>query len=503
MAQNISFLGASYSNVPAVTLPKTGGGTARFTDVTDTTAAAADVAQGKYFYTSAGVRTEGTSTGGGGTEAGTVTQDQDGYLVLDDDPPTHITVESLSVTQNGTYTAPTGKAYSPVTVNVSGGGGGGNMSDPIRFFDYDGTLVASYSAVPASLPSVPSHTGLTSGTWNYTLAQVTTQFNATGMCDVGANYDTVSGCTEIDVTLDSDHLEPYLCVAVNGTVTVDWGDGSATDTITGTSWTTTKFKKHSYVQAGDYVISIDGPVGFYKSSANEPSVLTHTSGNARRYIYSQCINAIRLSASATIGQYAFHYLRQLKTITIPHGIASIGAYAFQECQSLVSAIIPSSVTAIGNSSFAQCPSIKSFVMPYTTASVGTGILTGASTIMRAVMPYGTTTIAGSMFASCSSLQSATHIPDTVTSIGGSAFYNCYSLQKVIIPANVGSIGVNAFSSCYSALEYHLLPTTPPTLGNTVFNNIQSGTKIYVPAASLSAYQTATNWSTYASYMVGE
>ena len=31
-----------------------------------------------------------------------------------------ITVESLSVTQNGTYTAPTGKAYSPVTVNVAG-----------------------------------------------------------------------------------------------------------------------------------------------------------------------------------------------------------------------------------------------------------------------------------------------------------------------------------------------------------------------------------------------
>lgn len=123
MAQNITLLGASYSDVPSVLLPKTGGGTASFTDVTDTTAAASDVASGKYFYTSAGVRTQGTSTGGGGTEAGTVTQDADGYLVLDDDPPTHITVEALNVTQNGTYTAPTGKAYSPVTVNVSGGTG--------------------------------------------------------------------------------------------------------------------------------------------------------------------------------------------------------------------------------------------------------------------------------------------------------------------------------------------------------------------------------------------
>lgn len=66
MAQNITLLGASYSAVPAVTLPKTGGGTASFTDVTDTTAAASDVASGKYFYTAAGVRTQGTNSGGGG-----------------------------------------------------------------------------------------------------------------------------------------------------------------------------------------------------------------------------------------------------------------------------------------------------------------------------------------------------------------------------------------------------------------------------------------------------
>lgn len=33
-----------------------------------------------------------------------------------------VTVESLTATENKTYTAPEGKAYSPVTVNVSGGG---------------------------------------------------------------------------------------------------------------------------------------------------------------------------------------------------------------------------------------------------------------------------------------------------------------------------------------------------------------------------------------------
>lgn len=37
MAQNISLLGADYLDVPAVILPKTGGGTAQFVDVSDDT----------------------------------------------------------------------------------------------------------------------------------------------------------------------------------------------------------------------------------------------------------------------------------------------------------------------------------------------------------------------------------------------------------------------------------------------------------------------------------
>ena len=44
---DIELMGAVFPDVPAVVLPVHGGGTATFTDVTDTTAAAADVASGK------------------------------------------------------------------------------------------------------------------------------------------------------------------------------------------------------------------------------------------------------------------------------------------------------------------------------------------------------------------------------------------------------------------------------------------------------------------------
>lgn len=68
MSQNITLLGASYSDCPAVLLPKTGGGTARFDDASVTTATASDVASGKTFLASDGTITTGTASGGGGSD---------------------------------------------------------------------------------------------------------------------------------------------------------------------------------------------------------------------------------------------------------------------------------------------------------------------------------------------------------------------------------------------------------------------------------------------------
>ena len=60
MAQNVIINGVTYQSVPEVDIPKSGGGTAKFTDITDTTAAAGDVLSGKYFYTSGGTKTQGS-----------------------------------------------------------------------------------------------------------------------------------------------------------------------------------------------------------------------------------------------------------------------------------------------------------------------------------------------------------------------------------------------------------------------------------------------------------
>lgn len=64
MSQEVKIAGALFSNVPSIQVPDSNNVYHSFVDTSDTTAAAADVASGKYFYTSAGVRTAGTSSGG-------------------------------------------------------------------------------------------------------------------------------------------------------------------------------------------------------------------------------------------------------------------------------------------------------------------------------------------------------------------------------------------------------------------------------------------------------
>ncbi len=66
MAQNITLMGAAYADVPAITVPKTGGGTARFDDASVTTAVESDVAAGKIFLLADGTIGTGANEGGSG-----------------------------------------------------------------------------------------------------------------------------------------------------------------------------------------------------------------------------------------------------------------------------------------------------------------------------------------------------------------------------------------------------------------------------------------------------
>lgn len=78
MAQNVVINGVTYSNVPEVDIPKSGGGTAKFFDTASADATAGDILNGKKAYGSSGEITGSMANNGatGGTistKAGSVT----------------------------------------------------------------------------------------------------------------------------------------------------------------------------------------------------------------------------------------------------------------------------------------------------------------------------------------------------------------------------------------------------------------------------------------------
>ena len=103
---------------------------------------------------------------------------------------------------------------------------------------------------------------------------------------------------------------------------------------------------------------------------------------------------------------------------------------------------------------------------------------------------------------CNMLQDVS-IGKNVTSIINYSFSNCSSLASVTIPDGVTSIDKYSFSDCAGMRYYDFSACTAiPTLSNTnAFSAIPSDCQMLIPAALFDAWSTATNWATYASYMV--
>ena len=196
----------------------------------------------------------------------------------------------------------------------------------------------------------------------------------------------------------------------------------------------------------------------------------------------------------TIGEYAFSYCSNLKSVTIPDSVTTIGGSAFTNCNSLTSVTIPNSVTTIGERAFDFCFELTSVTIPDSVTTIGdcpfsacrsltniyvdsgnsnysseNGVLfnKNKSTLiqyptgnqrMEYAIPKSVTTIGEYAFSECRSLTSVT-IGNSVRTIDKCAFYICSSLTSVTIPNSVTTIWMNAFSACRSL--------TSVTIGNGV------------------------------------
>ena len=284
----------------------------------------------------------------------------------------------------------------------SGGGGGSTSFNDVNFYDYDGTIVHSYSAADfanlSTMPNNPTHAGLTAQGWNWSLADAKTYVAKYGSLDIGQMYVTSDGKTKIYISLPEGRTSPILQLYLNANseLDIDWGDGSTHSTFTSTS-ANYKSERHEYSASGDYVIAItvvSGGFVLQSSSTVVSSILWNGNNNANSpdKAYNSTIKKVEIGGGVTsIGNNAFSSCSSLSSITIPDTVTSIGNNAFYYCYSLSSITIPDSITSIGQQAFYYCSYMSYIKFESTTPPTVTNSSAwyGVSTSTKILVPTGT------------------------------------------------------------------------------------------------------------------
>lgn len=347
-------------------------------------------------------------------------------------------------------------------------GGGGDSSKPVRFLDYDGTVVQSYTAEEfaalEAMPENPDHSGdeipLTAQGWNWSLADAKAYVAKYGALNVGQMYITTDGKTHIKIYIDPDTPANRRVMGVrfkqsvaNG-VTVDWGDGTEPESFSGTIL---ENHDHTYAQTGWYDITlavVNGTIRFNGQSSYYSIIGNIESQDSYRCSALKDVRFGEKLSQDAIGDYTFSRSYSLITVTIPDGITSFGQSTFGECSSLASVTIPESVISTGASIFMKCVNLRSVTIP-----------------------NGITSIAANAFDGCQLLDKII-IPESVTDIGNYAFNNCYSLFDIIIPDGVVSIGSNAFT--YSGCVSITMSNNVTSIGERAFYYCVHLTRFTIP-----------------------
>ena len=190
------------------------------------------------------------------------------------------------------------------------------------------------------------------------------------------------------------------------------------------------------------------------------------------------LESVDINGAATIGEQAFIGCESLETIDL-QSVTRIGANAFDGCSSLVATQIGSPTVSIsGENVFRACTSFRNIT-----------INTSSSLYLETTF-YGCTALETASI-SCSSTFSMTGV-----------FNYCSSLREVILDAP----NMTQFSSydrwydCNSLESITLTAETPPSISGDFPSGIPATCIFYVPASAVSAYQTASQWSTRAAYI---
>ncbi len=179
-----------------------------------------------------------------------------------------------------------------------------------------------------------------------------------------------------------------------------------------------------------------------------------------------------------LGDEAFRYEREIKSLQLPDSIKYIGDHAFAESTSIEKVIFPREAE-FGKNTFYKCERLRSVVLPEKTEKLSYQMFSGCKNLTEITLPDGLKKIGDYAFSECTSLISV-NIPDTVNEIGSSAFSQTM-IRKIRIPHNVKEVGNHAFFDC-DKLESVELSEGIEVLKDAVFHGCISIKEITLPSS---------------------
>lgn len=104
------------------------------------------------------------------------------------------------------------------------------------------------------------------------------------------------------------------------------------------------------------------------------------------------------------------------------------------------------VTVIGESAFSYAEQLRSVTIPDSVTEIGDDAFLGCERLEEVVLPKNIGVIPSYCFYGCISLKRI-EIPEGVEEIEYEAFCECYALEELRIPSTVSSISYSAFLGC--------------------------------------------------------
>lgn len=197
-------------------------------------------------------------------------------------------------------------------------------------------VIISYKGTPISnLTASGQKTLLTAGTWCEDDIEIDYTEPSSDIAPVKDGLTRLYIDIPSDCNLDNLHIPLYWTQSVSEGVEVDWGDGSAPFTVSGTGNVSAP-TPHDYTAPGKYVITMEQKNGStiqLGGGASASGILGNTAGSSTAY--RQVLYGVETGDGVTaIRAYCFDRCGGLKTIYFGKQIDTFGNYAMIYCWNL-------------------------------------------------------------------------------------------------------------------------------------------------------------------------